>query len=117
VEEVGRSRQFVDALVFRHAVQTLPPLYSDRLLDTFPELYYTLAEVASMWNISHEKARRLFQSESGVVRFRQRASYGRRSYSCGVQELRTRSCCDFFQPVFVMQSAQHGFAVHSMALR
>jgi hypothetical protein len=51
------------------------------MLDTFLERHYTLAEVASMWNISHEKARRLFQSESGVVRFRQRASYGRRSYS------------------------------------
>jgi hypothetical protein len=50
-------------------------------IDTFEERHYTLAEVAALWSISHEKARRLFQNESGVIRFRQRASYGRRMYS------------------------------------
>lgn len=57
--------------------RNLPPA----MMDTFPERHYTLAEVASMWSISHEKARRLFQNESGVIRSRQRASYGRRRYS------------------------------------
>jgi hypothetical protein len=51
------------------------------VIDTFEERHYTLAEVAALWSISHEKARRLFQNESGVIRFRQRASYGRRMYS------------------------------------
>ena len=36
--------------------------------------------------------------------------------SCGPQKLRTRSCRDFFQPVFVMQTAQHSSAGQSIAL-
>ena len=63
-------------------MQAVSPRNSDAaVIDTFAERHYTLAEVAEMWSISHEKARRLFQSESGVIRFRQRASYGRRIYS------------------------------------
>lgn len=49
--------------------------------DTFLDRHLTLAEVAAMWNISHEKARRLFQNEPGVLRFTQRSAFGRREYS------------------------------------
>jgi hypothetical protein len=45
------------------------------------------------------------------------ASYMKKRTACSPQKLRTRSCRDFFQPVFVMQSAQHRFAAHSMVLR
>lgn len=38
-------------------------------IDTFDERHFTLAEVAAMWRISREKARRLFHSEPGVIRF------------------------------------------------
>jgi hypothetical protein len=34
-----------------------------------------------------------------------------------VRKTSVRSCRDFFQPVLVMQSAQHSLAAHSMALR
>jgi hypothetical protein len=37
--------------------------------DTFEERHFTLAEIAARWRISHEKARRLFHNEPGVVRF------------------------------------------------
>lgn len=39
------------------------------VVDTFDERHFTLAEIASRWSISHEKARRLFHNEPGVVRF------------------------------------------------
>ena len=35
--------------------------------DTFEERHFTLAEIAAMWQISHEKARRLFHNEPGVI--------------------------------------------------
>ena len=38
-------------------------------MDTFAERHYTLAEIAAMWRISREKARRLFHDEPGVIRF------------------------------------------------
>lgn len=38
-------------------------------VDTFEERHFTLAEIAAMWRISREKARRLFQDEPGVIRF------------------------------------------------
>jgi len=38
-------------------------------VDTFEERHFTLAEIAAMWRISHEKARRLFHNEPGVIRF------------------------------------------------
>jgi len=39
------------------------------VVDTFEERHFTLAEIAAMWRISHEKARRLFHNEPGVIRF------------------------------------------------
>ena len=45
------------------------PRHTSPLLDTFAERHYTLAEIAAMWNISREKARRLFHDEPGVIRF------------------------------------------------
>jgi hypothetical protein len=39
------------------------------LVDTFEERHFTLAEIAKMWRISREKARRLFLNEPGVIRF------------------------------------------------
>jgi hypothetical protein len=39
------------------------------VVDTFAERHFTLAEIAAMWRISREKARRLFQNEPGVIRF------------------------------------------------
>ena len=38
------------------------------LVDTFEERHFTLAEIAAMWRISREKARRLFHSEPGGIR-------------------------------------------------
>lgn len=38
-------------------------------VDTFEERHFTLAEIASRWGISREKARRLFHKEPGVIRF------------------------------------------------
>jgi hypothetical protein len=38
-------------------------------VDTFEERHFTLGEIAAMWRISHEKARRLFHNEPGVIRF------------------------------------------------
>jgi hypothetical protein len=46
-----------------------PSRETSPLLDTFAERHYTLAEIATMWNISREKARRLFHDEPGVIRF------------------------------------------------
>jgi hypothetical protein len=39
------------------------------VVDTFEERHFTLAEIATMWRISREKARRLFHNEPGVIRF------------------------------------------------
>lgn len=39
------------------------------IVDTFEERHFTLAEIAAMWRISHEKARRLFHNEPGVMCF------------------------------------------------
>jgi hypothetical protein len=39
------------------------------IVDTFEERHFTLAEIATMWRISREKARRLFHNEPGVIRF------------------------------------------------
>ena len=39
------------------------------IVDTFEERHFTLAEIAAMWRISREKARRLFHNEPGVIRF------------------------------------------------
>jgi hypothetical protein len=51
-------------------VKQRSPRDTSPLLDTFAERHYTLAEIAAMWNISREKARRLFHDEPGVIRFR-----------------------------------------------
>lgn len=45
------------------------PRDSSFIVDTFEERHFTLAEIAAMWHISREKARRLFHSEPGVIRF------------------------------------------------
>ena len=37
--------------------------------------------------------------------------------TCGAHKLHPCSCRDLFQPVLMMQSAQHGFAMHSMTSR
>jgi hypothetical protein len=42
---------------------------SPLVVDTFAERHFTLAEIADMWRISREKARRIFHSEPGVIRF------------------------------------------------
>jgi hypothetical protein len=39
------------------------------VVDTFEERHFSLAEIAVMWRISHEKARRLFHNEPGVICF------------------------------------------------
>ena len=43
---------------------------SSLVVDTFAERHFTLAEIADMWRISREKARRIFHNEPGVIRFR-----------------------------------------------
>jgi Sigma-70, region 4 len=47
----------------------LPSRESSPVVDTFEERHYTLAEIAAMWRISREKARRLFHNEPGVMCF------------------------------------------------
>jgi hypothetical protein len=47
----------------------LPPRESSPVVDTFEERHFTLAEIAAMWRISREKARRLFHNEPGVMCF------------------------------------------------
>jgi len=61
--ELLRDLQGVLAMIAKQA--------SDRsfVVDTFEERHFTLAEIAKMWCISHEKARRLFHNEPGVIRF------------------------------------------------
>ena len=39
------------------------------VVDTFEERHFTIAEIATRWRISREKARRLFLDEPGVIRF------------------------------------------------
>ena len=43
----------------------------------FEEPHFTIAEIAAMWRISREKARRLFHDEPGVIRFHEPESDGR----------------------------------------
>jgi hypothetical protein len=50
-------------------------------IDTFEDRHFTLAELAAAWKISHEKARRLFQHEPGVVRFHGASARGKREYN------------------------------------
>jgi hypothetical protein len=45
------------------------PRDSPFVVDTFAERHFTLAEIADMWRISREKARRLFHNEPGVICF------------------------------------------------
>jgi hypothetical protein len=46
-----------------------PARENSSVVDTFEERHFTLAEIATMWRISREKARRLFHTEPGVIRF------------------------------------------------
>lgn len=50
-------------------------------IDAFEDQHFTLAELAAAWKISHEKARRLFQHEPGVVRFHRASARGKREYN------------------------------------
>jgi len=50
-------------------------------IDTFEDRHFTLAELAAAWRISHEKARRLFLHEPGVVRFHRASARGKREYN------------------------------------
>lgn len=50
------------------AKQALYPQNSP-VVDAFEERRFTLADTATMWRISREKARRLFHNEPGVIRF------------------------------------------------
>ena len=45
------------------------PASNQFAVDTFEERHFTIAEIATRWGISREKARRLFHKEPGVIRF------------------------------------------------
>lgn len=55
-------------------------------IDTFDERHFTLGEVAAMWHISREKARRLFHCEPGVIRFHGPETSARRYNSYRIPE-------------------------------
>lgn len=47
----------------------------------FTERHYTVAEVAELWNISPDLARRIFENEPGVLAFgRDQSARSRRRY-------------------------------------
>ena len=50
-------------------------------LDLIEERYFTIREIARLWRVSHETARRLFQNEPGVLRFNHRSNNNKRNYS------------------------------------
>jgi hypothetical protein len=55
-------------------------------VDTFAERHFTLGEIAAMWRISREKARRLFHDEAGVICFRGPENHAREYNSYRVPE-------------------------------
>jgi hypothetical protein len=55
-------------------------------VDTFAERHFTLGEIAAMWRISREKARRLFHDEPGVICFRGPENHAREYNSYRVPE-------------------------------
>jgi hypothetical protein len=61
----------------RHSgIAPAPPIVAP-----FTERHYSVAEVAAMWNLSQDTVRNIFQSESGVLVWGERASKGRRGYT------------------------------------
>jgi hypothetical protein len=48
---------------------------------TFAQRHYTPAQIASMWNLSQDKVRDLFQHEAGVLVIGEKARSGRRAYT------------------------------------
>jgi hypothetical protein len=45
------------------------------------ERHYTVAEVAGMWNLSHDSVRKVFMDEPGVLAFGDRSSRSKRRYT------------------------------------
>jgi hypothetical protein len=48
---------------------------------SFEERHYTVAEVATAWNISKDAARRMFQNEPGVLVLPKRTKGSKRRYT------------------------------------
>ena len=46
----------------------------------FSEKHYTVDQVAAMWNLSHDSVRRMFLSESGVLKIARPVTRYKRSY-------------------------------------
>lgn len=60
----------------RHAPTPLPPCVS-----LFAERHYSVKEVAALWSISPDAARRIFQNEPGVLALGDQSSPHRRRYT------------------------------------
>jgi len=45
------------------------------------EKHYTVAEIASLWGLSEESVRRMFQDEEGVLRLSRPRLRGKRAYT------------------------------------
>jgi hypothetical protein len=56
------------------------------VVDAFEGRHFTIAEIAAMWRIIREKARRLFHDEPGVIRFHEQESNGREYSSYRIPE-------------------------------
>ena len=56
----------------------------------FRQLHYTVAEVAEMWSLSPDAARRLFESESGALVLGGNGSRGARKRYTGNMKLSTK---------------------------
>ena len=50
-------------------------------LEPLEERHLTIGEIAKLWRVSHETARRLFQNEPGVLKFNHPSSPTKRNYS------------------------------------
>jgi hypothetical protein len=56
------------------------PVMADAPSSPFEERHYTVAEIAAMWNLSKDAARRMFQNEPGVLVLGGHSSSRKRRY-------------------------------------
>jgi hypothetical protein len=61
--------QIKEKLERARATGNMPPFQQASAMALMTERHYTFNELASMWNLSYEKVRRLFVNEFGTVPF------------------------------------------------
>jgi len=61
----------------KHSATSLP----DPACASFAERHYSVAEIASMWNLSQDAVRKMFQREPGVMVLGDHGSRHRRRYT------------------------------------